>query len=525
MNYHTSCEIQMRRSKMTDIKEILRLISLGIPQKKIAESCKCSRDTVMRINKKAKSLQITWPLDTSISDDVLISKFYPKSSVASEFKMPDVKYVHKELMKNGVTLKLLWNEYYEECHQNDEIPFMYTQFCVHYRKYAATKKATMHINRKPGEIIEVDWAGKTCNIVDNTTGELIPIYIFVGVLPYSGYTYVEGFIDMGLSSWITAHVNMYAYFGGVSKILTPDNLKTGITKADYYEPDINKTYREMSEHYQTAIIPTRVVKPKDKPSVESSVNNVTMRIIAALRNSVFFSVEEINKSIKEKLKELNNKPFQKREGNRYSIFMEEEKPMLFSLPEYAYELAHWKIATVQFNYHVSIEKQNYSVPHDYISERVDIRISKKIVEIFYKNNRIASHMRLTGRHNQYSTQTEHMPPNHQSFVQWDAKRFEKWADKIGANTHEVIQIILKNKRVEQQAFKSCMGILKLSERYSEKALELTCKKVLSYTSNPTYKSIKTLIESKRFEEDSEPVESSSNTYSYTRGADYYGGKR
>jgi len=508
---------------MTDIREILRLHHLNLSQKKIADSCGCGKNTVQRILQKAKALKISWPLDKAMSDEELISKFHPKPTVVSECKMPDVAYIHKELMKSGVTLKLLWNEYCEECNQSGDMPFMYTQFCFHYRKYAVVKQATMHITRKPGEIIEVDWAGTTSNIVDNTTGELIPVYIFVAVLPYSGYTYVEGFRDMSLSSWISAHVNMYSYFGGVSKILTPDNLKTGVNKADYYEPDINKTYREMSEHYGTAIIPTRIVKPKDKPSVESTVNNVTTWIIAALRHSTFFSIDEINKSIKIKLQELNLKPFQKREGSRTGIFLEEEKPLLFPLPEYAYELAQWKSATVQFNYHVSVEKQNYSVPHEYISQKVEVRISKKIIEIFYKKNRIASHLKLLGRLNQYSTVAEHMPPNHQSFIQWDGERFKKWAEKIGPNTLAAIVSILQNQRVEQQAYKTCMGILKLSERYSSEVLELTCKKVLSYTPNPTYKSIKTFLENKRYEDEVENKETT--TYSYTRGAEYYGGKR
>jgi len=509
---------------MTQIREILRLQSLEVVQVKIAESCNCSRDTVKRILKKAKNLGIGWPLDKKISDEELEKLFYPRKAIISDCKMPNVERIHKELLKKGVTLKLLWHEYYEECLQNNEKPFMLTQFCFHYRKYASTKNPSMHISRKPGEIIEVDWAGSTASIVDDTTGELITIYVFVGVLPYSGYTYVEGFTDMSLQSWISAHTNMFQYFGGISKIITPDNLKTGVNKPDSYEAEINKTYREMSEHYGTAIIPARIVKPKDKATVEGTVGNVSTWIIAALRNSRFFSVYDINQAIKLKLEELNNKPFQKREGSRNTIFRNEEKLLLLPLPEYPYELAQWKVATVQLNYHVSVDKRNYSVPHEYIGQKVDVRLSKRMIEVFYKHTRIATHIRQYGPLNKYLTVLEHMPPNHQSFVQWDGDRFKKWAKKIGENTLNLIELVLKNQRVEQQAYKSCLGILKLSDRFSEKSLDAVCKKVLSYTQNPSYKTVKALIETHKDEEESND-KSTSNIGCYTRGANYYGGRK
>ena len=215
---------------------------------------------------------------------------------------------------------------------------------------------------------------------------------------------------------------MFQFFGGVSRILVPDNLKTGVIKTDWHNPEINKIYREMSEHYNTAIIPARVRKPKDKASVESTVGNISTWIIAALRNEKFFTLTELNKSIRSKLINFNSKPFQKKEGSRLSIFLGEEKSMLLPLPATPFELATWKQATVQFNYHIQVEKMHYSVPHEYIKYVVDVRITKNVIEVFYNNHRLCSHPRLYGHIGQYSTMEEHMPEDHQKYLKWNSSR-------------------------------------------------------------------------------------------------------
>jgi len=427
---------------MTKYREILRLYSLGISQRSIALSCECSRNTVAKVIARAKELSITWPLSPEQTDAELEKLFFPKEPVQSERRYPDVEYIHKELMRSGVTLKLLWYEYCEECRQNNHIPLMYSQFCYYYQKYSAKKRASMHIPRKPGEQIEVDWAGQTASLVDRFTGEMIPAYIFVGVLSYSQYAYVEAFLSMKLESWITAHVNMYRYFGGSTRILVPDNLKTGVQKPDWYDPVINKTYHEMAEYYQTAIIPARVRKPKDKPNAEGTVNIVSTWILAALRNQKFFTLAELNQEIREKLDEFNRRPFQKKDGSRLSIFLEEEKPLLISLPAAPFELAEWRQYTVQFNYHIVVDKMHYSVPYEYIKQKVDVRLTSNMVEVFYHNNRICSHKRLYGRAGQYSTIEAHMPEEHQKYIQWNDQRFKEWAEKIGPNTVSTVRSIL-----------------------------------------------------------------------------------
>lgn len=325
---------------MTKYREILRLYSQGISQRSIAASCECSRNTVSKVIARAKELNVAWPLGSEKTDGELDKLFFPKPSYSSSLRRyPDPEYIHKELSRHGVTLKLLWSEYCEECRINNELPLMYSQFCYHYQKFAEKKRASMHIPRKPGEQAEVDWAGKTASIVDRDTGEIIPAYVFVAALSYSQYAYVEAFLSQNLESWIAAHINMFRFYGGVTRMLIPDNLKTGVEKPLWYTPVINKTYHEMAEHYDTAVIPARVRKPKDKPNAEGTVGIISTWVIAALRNQKFFSLQELNRAIREKLQVFNSKPFQKKEGSRLSIFLEEEKPMLLPSPATPYELA------------------------------------------------------------------------------------------------------------------------------------------------------------------------------------------
>lgn len=221
---------------MTQYHEILRLYSHGISKSGIAASCGCARKTVTKVLDRAKELQISWPLNQEMTDGELEKLLFSKSALSSVHRHPDLEYIHKELARDGVTLKLLWSEYCEECRLNNEFPLMYSQFCYHYQKFAEVKRATMHIKRKPGDQIEVDWAGQTASIVDDDTGEIIPAYVFVAALSYSQYAYVEAFLSQNQECWINAHVNMYRFFGGVTRILVPDNLKTGVEKASWYTP-------------------------------------------------------------------------------------------------------------------------------------------------------------------------------------------------------------------------------------------------------------------------------------------------
>jgi transposase len=303
--------------------------------------------------------------------------------------------------------------------------------------------------------------------------------------------------------------------------LVPDNLKTGVEKVSKSETILNRTYQEMAEHYNTAVIPARVRAPKDKPTVEGSVGVISTWILAALRNQQFLSLRELNLAIREKLHVFNHKPFQKKDGSRATVFAE-ERVFLQPLPSRPFELAEWKIATVQYNYHISIDGQNYSVPYEYIKQKVDVRITRNVVEVFSGGNRICSHPRLYGRPNQYDTTEAHMPPDHQKYVQWNGDRFRKWSEKIGENTAAVVESILTSYKVEQQGYKACMALLKLADKYSSERLETACAKALGYTPRPNYKSISAILKSGQDKmESSESVPRSPSEYGFVRGADYY----
>jgi len=509
---------------MTKYREILRLHGQGISKNSISKCCECSRNTVISVISRAMDLRIVWPLESKFTDEFLRKTLFPDVVKESIRKMPDYDYVHKEMAKSGVTLSLLWNEYCEICRLNNDVPFMYTQFCKYYQDFTNTQKATMHIDRKPGEALEVDWAGQTAEIINDDTGEIIPAYIFVAALPSSGYAFVEAFTSQNQENWISAHTKAFSFFGGVTRILVPDNLKTGVDKASWFSPVINKTYQEMAEHYGTVVIPARVRKPKDKPTVEGTVKIVSTWILAAIRNFKFFSLAELNEAIHEKLFEFNRKSFQKKPGSRLSTFMEEERQYLLPLTKEAFELALWKVATVAFNYCIQVEKNFYSVPYEYIKHKVDVRITSKVVEVFFEGNRICSHPRLLGRAGQYSMVSDHMPPDHRKYSEWNAERFISWAEKIGPSATIVVRCILTSSPIEQRGYRTCMALLKLSDKYSVTRLESACKRALTYTPRPSFKSIQTILstgQDKIIQEDVKALKQS-NDYAFTRGSNYYG---
>ena len=509
---------------MTNYREILRLKALGMNKQETAASVGCSRNTVAEVLRRAEALNLSYPLSDEITDSKLAALLYPSATAKPIYKMPDYAYVAKEMMKDGVTLNLLWIEYCEQCLAAGETPYQSTQFNKYYSEYLAKTNATMHLNHKPGEIMQVDWAGDTAAVIDTDTGEAISAYVFVATLPYSGYSYVEAFFSMNQECWTAAHVNAYKYFGGVAKIIQCDNLKTGVVRHGHDEVELNKSYQELAEHYSTAILPARVRSPKDKAFVEGTVGVISTFILAALRNQRFLSLAELNDAIEERLYDFNHKPFQKKDGSRASEF-ENEKPFLLPLPAHPFELSTWKIATVGPNYHISVDGMNYSVPYEYIKQKVDVRVTRSTIEVFFGGNRICSHVRLYGRQNQYSTTESHMPEKHQQYVQWNGDRFRNWAGKIGIETQTVVSAILSGYKVEQQGYKACMGLLKLADKYTPERLENACRKALTFTPRPSLKNVQAILASGQDKpaESKEPAPSSQ--YGFTRGAEYYGGKK
>jgi transposase len=379
----------------------------------------------------------------------------------------------------------------------------------------------MRITHKAGEKLFVDYAGMTIAVVDPETAELRDGQVFVATLGASDYTYAEFTWSQSLVDWIGSHVRAFQFFGGVPQIIVPDNLKTGTTAACYYEPDVNPTYQEMTDYYGTAVIPARVRKPRDKAKVENHVLNVERRILAPLRDRRFFGLAECNQAVWELLNALNNRPFQQMPGSRRELFDSLERNELRPLPEQSYSFGHWKTARVNIDYHVAAERVFYSVPYTYVRQRVDIRLSENIVEIFHKGRRIASHPRCH-REGTFMTTTTHMPKSHQSYQEWTPQRLVQWAEQTGGATAEVVKTIMATRTHPQQGFRSSLGIMGLSRRFSPQRLEAACARALLIGS-PGYKSILSILE-KRLDQVPPPAKTLSAptiTHHNIRGAAYY----
>lgn len=511
---------------MDKYKDILRLYYSGLSQRQIATMLDVSRNTVSKVVSSARSLQLTWKDLTTLSELEIKLRLFPKVNSDSFYAEPDFEGYAVELRKKGVTRKLLWEEYVKLCTNINRIPLQYAQFCHQFARYLEQSKATMTFQHSPGEKVEVDWAGQTIDIIDFNTGEVRKAYLFVATLPYSQYSYAEVTMDMKQESWIQAHIHLFKFLGGTPSLIVCDNLKAGVIKHSRNgEIVLNKAYQELGDYYHTAIVPAKPRTPKGKASVEGTVGKLSTQLIASCRNERFESVHEANQFMRPLLNNFNQKAFQKRAGSRAEIFNQEEKVHLKPLPKVAYEYGEWKIATVQYHYHISIEKMMYSVPFQFIKKKVDVRITNQLIEVYYQQERICTHKRLYGHPGQYSTKEAHMPPNHVKNLEWNAERFINWASKIGPKTQCVIERLLKKHRVEQQAYNSCRSILKLSDEYSERELEMACEQALSITESPIYRNIKRIIEAnKTLYKTNLKQDRVSSEHIALRGNDYFGGK-
>ncbi len=434
---------------MIQYHEILRQTHLGYNQSAIARSTGHSRGTVAKVQEKAKQSGSMEEL-LKKNDAELHALFFTEDPQGPTKWVPDFAKLRKELLRPGVTKSLLWSEYMNEAAQLGKPAYSYSQFCYYFQQDDAQRKASMHINRKAAESMEVDWSGDKIVIVD-ASGKSKTAHIFVAVLSYSQYTYAEAFPDEGENSWITGHIHAFEFFGGVPREVIPDNCKTAVVKNSKQELLINVTYREMSEHYGTIIMPARVRSPQDKPNVEAGVGCVQRLVLAPIRNEKFFTLAELNRAIRNKLDELNNKPYQKKPENRRFHF-EEEKEFLLPLPKTPFEMSEWKNASVQFNYHISVDKKYYSVPFEYIGKKVEIKISRSLIEVYYNHARIASHQRSYDPKERYITVQQHMPNAHQQMAKWDGVTLRDWAERIGLSTYTVIDKTLCSNLISQGKF-------------------------------------------------------------------------
>jgi transposase len=507
---------------MVDYKQILRLRAEGVSQRGIADALGCSRNTVAAVFAAANTAGVGFGQVADLEAFEVRQLLLPEPTRPdSDRAAPDFEHVHRELARPSVTLLLLWNEYVAKCRETGEVPYQYSFFNEQYRRWVKSTGASMRIQRDPSESIEVDWAGDSMAFADPVTGEPVDAWLFVAALSYSAYTYVEAFADMTLASWIDAHVHAFEAFGGVARLLVPDNLRTGVSKADRYEPALNAAYARMAEHYGTAIIPARVKRPRDKPVVEGSVRFVANQVAAVLRTRRFVGLAELNEAIFDEVAEINARPFQKREDSRQIVFVRDEKPLLIPLPQVPFELADLRKAKAGPNYHVQVDKNFYSVPAKLIGQSLDVRITSHTVEIFDGTERVASHPRRRGVRGRYCTVTSHMPEAHRSrLIDWTPQRFEQWAATVGPNTVAAINAILASRKIVEQSFRSCLGVMSLAKKSGGiTRLEDTCGRALAATPAPSYTLIKKLWAG--WKPADPPPPPSLGDAGFVRGADYY----
>lgn len=482
--------------------EVLRLWEQGVSKVKISQSVKIHRQTVRDYISRSRITGIK-SQDLVTMPEGRYQEIFCTKKGGRRGNKPGLAYEHMEveLKKPGVTLLLLWEEYLSE----NPDGYSYSMFCDVYSKWKNKQKVSMRMIHKAGKNSFVDYSGKRFPIYNRNNPDVVlfEAEIFVGVLGASNYTFFEASDNQKLESWIGSHVRMFDFFGGVTEVVVPDNLKSGVTKANYYEPSINKTYHDFAMHYDVAIIPARPNKPKDKAKVENAVQNVQRRVLAVLRRQKFFSVSELNIKLKSLMEALNNRIMKSYGKSRKELYLELDKPALKPLPLNKYEFSTYKLAKVNIDYHVEMYKHYYSVPYQHVSEQVEIKANDKFVEVYLKGQRIALHARSfeKGRH---TTIKEHMPSQHRYMEKWTPMRFLEWAGNIGPETEIQINSILHSRKIPEQAYRSCLGVLTLAKKHNSFRLEQACK-IANQFGAVSVKSIKNILERNYSQNNPEPT--------------------
>jgi len=512
--------VAAERLSMRTIKEVLRLKwEKRFSNKQISQSCNIARSTIRDYVARAERGGLGWPLPPDLDDGRLEALLFssPPARESSEHRGPlDMAYIHKELARKSMTLRLLWLEYKAA----NPDGYQYSQFCFHYHQWRDKLDVSLRQNHRAGEKMFVDYAGQTILVTDQATGETRDAYLFLATLGASSYTFAWASFSQELPSWIEANVRALSFFGGVPEIIVPDNLKTGVTKPCYYEPDINPTYHQMACHYGTVVIPARKFKPKDKAKVESAVLLAERWILAALRNHTFFSVEELNRAITEKLQELNSRKFQKMEGNRRRLYETIDRPALKPLPSSPYVYAECKKARVNIDYHIEVDGHYYSVPYQLVKEQVEVWLTATTIEVLFKNRRVASHPRSREKY-KHTTLAEHMPKAHQKYLEWTPSRIIHWASQNGPHTRDLVTGIMEKRRHPEQGFRSCLGVMRLVKRYTPERVEAACGRALLLNAY-SYKSVESILKTNLDKQEIETSAEGKSIIHYNlRGREYY----
>ena len=462
-----------KRLPMKKQREILRLkFQAKLSMRAIQRAINVSLGAIQAVIKQAVARELTWEKIESLDEKALNELLYPSQQPlpVTLYEVPDWNSVHRELSRKGITKQLLWQEYTEQ-YPNGH--YSYSRYCRLYKTWVKKQKRSMRQVHKAGEKLFVDYAGQTVPVMSQATGEVHLMQIFVAVLGASNYIFAEATRSQTLIDWTGSHVRAFEFFGGVPELLVPDNLRSGVSRACRYDPDVNSAYQQLAAHYGTVIIPARPRKPQDKSKAEIGVQIIERWILARLRHHTFFSLRELNLCIQSLLEEVNNKPYQKLNGTRKEWFESIDKPALLPLPKHAYEFTQIKPVKVNIDYHVQFDQHCYSVPHHLVGEAVELHAKANIVAFYFHGKRVTSHAR------QYypgmTTLPEHMPKAHQKHHQWTPDRLMNWAHAIGDEVLEWVKSLLNQKDHPEQAYRVCLGLLNLSKKYDAHRLNNACQ--------------------------------------------------
>lgn len=509
------------RLPMRKIREVLRLHhECGLSTRQVARAVGLAKSSVLDYVHRARAVGLQWPLPAKMDDMALEELLFPNKSSevkqAQRRKTLNFSYLDQQMKRKNVTLILLWEEYKRQYPGG----YQYSRFRELYRKWKKQVDLPMRQEHKVGEKLFIDYCGETMAYRDEL-GQIKKAAIFVAVLGASNYTFACATPSQGLPDWLDAHVQAFSFFGGVPEILVPDNLKSGVNRACPYEPELNASYLELARHYQVAVIPARVRKPKDKAKAEIGVQLVQRWICASLRDRPTLSLDQLNREIARRIQQLNEKSFKKLPGNRLQRFQELDQPALKPLPDHSYEYAQWQRQRVGRDYHVELEGHYYSVPHTYAGYLVDVRFNAKTAEVFSRQSRIAVHPRDMGPGQ--TTIREHMPENHRQYAGWNERELMAWAQETGPQTHAAFKAVMVDpERVYHQRIRCCVGLMNLARGFGTHRLEAACRRALQVQAL-TYRSIQSILKNGL---DQQPLDAGVQErppldHNNIRGAHYY----
>jgi len=510
----------MERLPMRKIKDVLRLRAAGYSARRIADSLGLGRTSARNYLERAEKAGLSWPDVADLDEDALEHRLFGREArpEGHRFVEPDWTEVNQELKRPSVTLRLLWEEYRARYPDDG---YAYSAYCQHYREWVKRLSPSMRQRHVAGEKVFVDYSGVRMEVTDPTTGTRRPVELFVAVLGASNYTYAEASWSQTLPDWIGAHVRAFEFFGGVPALIVSDNLKSAVVRACFHEPGVNRSYTDLARHYQTAILPARPYKPKDKAKAEGGVLLVQRWIVARLRNRVFFSLEEMNAAIREELTRLNARVSRHLGASRQQVFKQLDQPALIPLPPTRHVHADWRSVTVGADYHIRILDHYYSVPYGLVRAALWVRITASTIEAFQGGKRVASHQRAGPGDGRDTTVKAHMPAKHRHYAEMTAEKVQTDAQKVGPNVATLVEVILRNKPRPEQGIRACVGVLKLKRGSGPERLDAACARALALNAC-SLKSVTSILKNRL---ETQPVEAMPEAptiaHANIRGANYF----